>query len=47
MMLCSLGDYLDDNGHSDKGHFSSLIAFDFPIGQQERRWELGLLIQRE
>lgn len=46
MMLCSPGDDLDDNDHDDKGRFSGLIAFDFPTGQQERRWELGLLIQR-
>lgn len=32
MMLCSLGDDLDDNDHDDKGRFSGLIAFDFPIG---------------
>lgn len=46
MMLCSPGDNLDDNDHNDKRRFSSLIAFDFPTGQQERRWELGLPIQR-
>lgn len=37
MMLRSLGDDLEDNDHDNKGRFSGLIAFDFPIGQQERR----------
>lgn len=47
MMLCSLGDDVDDNDHDDKERFPCLIAFDFPTGWLERRWELGLLIQRE
>lgn len=34
-MLRSLGDDLDDNDHDDKVRFSSLIAFDFPIGRQK------------
>lgn len=42
-MLRGLGDDLDDNGHNDKGRFSGLI--DFPVGQQEKPQELGLLIQ--
>lgn len=47
MMLCSLGDDVDDNDHDDKERFPCLIAFDFPTGWLVRRWELGLLIQRE
>eukprot|EP00064_Thunnus_orientalis_P010554 superscaffoldBa00001443_g10580 len=34
MMLRGLGDDLDDNDRNDKGRFSGLIAFDFPVGQQ-------------
>lgn len=45
MMLRGLGDDLDDNDRNDKGRLSILIAFDFPIGQREKRQELGLLIQ--
>lgn len=32
-MLLGLGDDSDDNGRGDKGRFSCLIVFDFPIGQ--------------
>lgn len=37
MMLPGLGDDTGDNDRNDKGRFSSLIVFDFPIGQQEER----------
>lgn len=37
MMLRGLGDDLDDNDRNDKGRFSGLIAFDFPVGQREER----------
>lgn len=46
MMLRGLGDDLDDNDCNDKGRFSVLIAFDFPVGQRGKRYEVsGLLIQ--
>lgn len=37
MMLRGLGDDSDDNDRDDKGRFSSLIAFDFPVGRREER----------
>lgn len=37
MMLRGLGDDSDDNDRNDKGRFSGLIAFDFPIGRREKR----------
>ncbi len=37
MMLRGLGDDSDDNDRNDKGRFSGLIAFDFPVGQREKR----------
>ena len=39
MMLRGLGDDSDDNDRHDKGRFSGLIAFDFPVGQA--REEIG------
>lgn len=37
MMLRGLGDDLDGNDRNDKGRFSGLIAFDFPVGQRGER----------
>lgn len=37
MRLRGLGDDLDDNDRNDKGHFFGLIAYDFPVGRQEKR----------
>lgn len=37
MMLRGRGDDLDDNDRNDKGRFSGLIAFDFPIGRRGKR----------
>lgn len=36
-MFCGRGNDRNDNDCNDKGRFSGLIVFDFPVGHQEER----------